>query len=174
MTLTEMLQADALQAYSAAEGLIKLVDEDKLSWKPATGKNWMTTGQVLKHCTEACGTGIKGFVTGDWNFHPDTSTSDTKTEEMLPPAEKLPTVSSVREALELIEKDKQTALKYLTEAGEANLLTKKMTAPWGGPEATLFQHLNTMIGHLSQHKTQLFYYLKLQAKDVNTSHLWGM
>jgi hypothetical protein len=31
-----------------------------------------------------------------------------------------------------------------------------------------------MIQHLAQHKGQLFYYLKLQGKPVNTAHLWGM
>jgi hypothetical protein len=31
-----------------------------------------------------------------------------------------------------------------------------------------------MVGHLAQHKGQLFYYLKLQGKPVNTAHLWGM
>ncbi len=30
-----------------------------------------------------------------------------------------------------------------------------------------------MIEHLKQHKGQLFYYLKLQGKPVNTSDLWG-
>jgi hypothetical protein len=30
------------------------------------------------------------------------------------------------------------------------------------------------IHHLQQHKGQLFYYLKLQGKPVNTEHLWGM
>lgn len=45
-------------------------------------------------------------------------------------------------------------------------------APWGGPERTLFQHCYEMIWHLGQHKGQLFYYLKIQGKDVNTIHLW--
>jgi hypothetical protein len=31
-----------------------------------------------------------------------------------------------------------------------------------------------MLGHLTQHKGQLFYYLKLQGKPVNTGDLWGM
>ena len=31
-----------------------------------------------------------------------------------------------------------------------------------------------MAEHLAQHKAQLFYYLKLQGKDVNTMHLYGM
>jgi len=34
--------------------------------------------------------------------------------------------------------------------------------------------LNAMIGHLATHKAQLFYYLKLQGKPVNTGHLWGV
>jgi uncharacterized damage-inducible protein DinB len=46
-------------------------------------------------------------------------------------------------------------------------------APWGGPECTLFQHLLHMVDHLAQHKGQLFYYMKLMGKDVNTSDLWG-
>ena len=29
-----------------------------------------------------------------------------------------------------------------------------------------------MIWHLGQHKAQLFYYLKLQGKNVNTMNLW--
>ncbi|MDE0394080.1 MAG: hypothetical protein OYK82_04805, partial [Gammaproteobacteria bacterium] len=37
---------------------------------------------------------------------------------------------------------------------------------------SLFQHCNGMIWHLAQHKGQLFYYLKLQGKPVNTMHLW--
>jgi hypothetical protein len=31
-----------------------------------------------------------------------------------------------------------------------------------------------MVTHLDVHKSQLFYYLKLQGKPVNTAHLWGM
>jgi len=31
-----------------------------------------------------------------------------------------------------------------------------------------------MVSHLNAHKSQLFYYLKLMGKDVNTAHMWGM
>jgi len=34
--------------------------------------------------------------------------------------------------------------------------------------------LHEMVNHLNQHKGQLFYYLKLQGKAVNTMHLWGI
>jgi uncharacterized damage-inducible protein DinB len=56
---------------------------------------------------------------------------------------------------------------------EAELLANRFTAPWGGSELSLFQHLLLMIAHLAQHKGQLFYYLKLMGKDLNTSDLWG-
>jgi len=82
--------------------------------------------------------------------------------------------ASVDEALKALAADKAVALEYIAKAGEKNLLEKKMAAPWGGPPQNLFQHLYHMIGHLGQHKGQLFYYLKLQGKDVNTMHLWGM
>ncbi len=34
--------------------------------------------------------------------------------------------------------------------------------------------LHQMVRHLDEHKAQLFYYLKLQGKPVNTGDLWGM
>ncbi len=138
------------------------------------GSNWMTVGQVLMHCTNACGSAIKGFVTGDWGLPEGMKFEDIPPDQMMPPAEKMPSVESVDHALKLLAEDRQVALKYIGEAGEANLLGKRFAAPWGGPEVTLFQHLYHMIGHLGQHKGQLFYYLKLLGKDVNTSHLWGM
>jgi uncharacterized damage-inducible protein DinB len=48
-----------------------------------------------------------------------------------------------------------------------------LLAPWGGPGASLFQHLLHMVAHLAQHKGQLFYYLKLMGKDLKTGDLWG-
>jgi len=30
------------------------------------------------------------------------------------------------------------------------------------------------VNHLLSHKGQLFYYLKLQGREVNTMHLWGV
>ena len=99
---------------------------------------------------------------------------DLKPEEMLPPASALPTVESVEKALELLAKDRAIAMKYLVPANESRLLAERCAAPWGGATVTLFQHLHNMIGHLGQHKGQLFYYLKLMGQNVNTGDLWGM
>ena len=55
MRLIDLLEQEIQSVYHATEGLVRLVDEDQLDWKPATGKNWMTVGQLLKHIPTACG-----------------------------------------------------------------------------------------------------------------------
>ena len=74
----------------------------------------------------------------------------------------------------LIEADRRLAIACIQAAGEANLPGRSVLAPWGGPAISLFQQLLHMIVHLAQHKGQLFYYLKLMGRDVNTSDLWGV
>jgi uncharacterized damage-inducible protein DinB len=62
----------------------------------------------------------------------------------------------------------------IDQAGEDDLASKEMAAPWApGKSMPLSRHLFHMIRHLDRHKSQLFYYLKLQGKSVNTADLWG-
>ena len=175
MNWTELLSAEVASTFRAAEGLLDLVDEDKLAWKPETGSNWMTVGQLLMHITGACGACFKGFVTGDWGLPDDAKMEDMSPEEMLPPADKMPAVESVAQARELLTEDRTVAFRMIEEAGEEDLAGKILAAPWC-PEVkmTLGHHLLQMVGHLALHKAQLFYYLKLLEKPVNTGHLWGM
>jgi uncharacterized damage-inducible protein DinB len=174
MGLVDVLRQDAEVAYSATEALMRRVPADALEWKPSSGKNWMTAAQLLMHCTSACGMGIKAFLTGDWGLPEGVRFEDMKPEEMLPPAEKLPSVGSVDEALRLLGEDREVARRALAGIDETTLLGERYPAPWGGPAVTLFQHLESMIGHLGQHKGQLYYYLKLMGQDVNTADLWGV
>ena len=170
MTLTEVLLAEAEANYAITESLFRRVADDELPWTPATGQSWMTVGQLLMHCASfGCGKAIQGFVTGDWG----SGGEDAGTQEHVPPAAALPSVASIREALELLAADRRLALGCIRAAGEANLLGRDVGAPWGGPEVSLFQQLLRMVAHLAQHKGQLFYYLKLMGKDVNTRDLWG-
>ena len=62
----------------------------------------------------------------------------------------------------------------IEHAGEDALANKQTAAPWE-PEkkAALGRFMLMMIRHLDSHKSQLFYYLKLQGKPVNTGDLWG-
>jgi hypothetical protein len=129
----------------------------------------MTTGQLLEHITTACGACCKGFVTGDWGMPADASPDD-----MLPTAERMPSTPSVAATKKKLADDKAVALDMLRRAGEKDLTSKAVPAPWDPTPKPLGQQLLHMILHLHQHKGQLFYYLKLQGKPVHTGTLWGM
>lgn len=174
MNWTDMIENGIEYTYRVTETLMDKVDGDRLDWKPAMGTNWMTTGQLLMHCSNACGAPMKGFVTGDWGFPEGFDPSQMPPEAMLPPAEQLPTVSSVAEAKKLLAEDKQLALEMLARCSEDDLENKPAPAPWDPCVMCLGQRLLQMIHHLSSHKSQLFYYLKLQGKPVNTHDLWGV
>jgi len=174
MSWTELLTREAEDAYAATQGLVDMVEESTLEWKPAMGENWMTMGQLLLHINSACGACFRGFVTGDWGMPEDFDPSNMSPEDMLPPAEKLPTLASVAEAKKGLAEDKEVALNMLKEAGEEGLKNRTAPAPWDPREMMLGHRLLQMVGHLNQHKGQLFYYLKLLGQPVNTGHLWGM
>ena len=180
MNWTELLKCNVEDTYKAADGLMALVEDKDLAWKPATGKNWMTTGQLLMHLTNACGFCCRGFLTGDWGM-PEAGCEgapeggEIPMEAMLPPAEALPTVASVAEARRLLAEDRLLALAMIKEAGEGKLDTMLVAAPWCPNDAQpLGRQFLGMVGHLECHKSQLFYYLKLMGRDVNTMHMWGM
>jgi len=177
MNWTELLTSEIEETYRATEGLMRRVDDAQLDWKPSDGENWMSMGQLLEHCTTACGFCMRGPVTGDWGMPEGMEMGDGPDdhESMLPPAEALPTVESVAKARELLAADKQVALDMLAQDGEDDLDQKKLAAPWDpNREIRLGEHLLGMVIHLQSHKSQLFYYLKLRGQEVNTLHLWGM
>lgn len=175
MNWKQLLNDELEYLYSVTEGLFDLVDDGALDWKPATGENWMTTGQLLMHIATSNGPGFKGFVTGDWGMPDGMNLEDMAPDEMLPPAEKMPTVESVAQARELLATDKTQAFEALEGVSEGDLADRELAAPWNpGESFALGRHLLHSIRHSLQHKGQLFYYLKLQGKPVNTQHLWGM
>jgi hypothetical protein len=172
--LKQVLMEEAEATYAITEQLFHRVADEELSWTPAAGKNWMTMGQLLMHCARfGCGMAIQGFVRGDWGLPEGTKVEDMTIQDHVPPAAALPSVASVKQALELLAQDRALAMGCLAEVDEGELLGGKLAAPWGGPEFSLFRHLLHMIAHLSQHKGQLFYYLKLMGKDLSTADLWG-
>jgi len=171
---TQLLKSEIENTYTTAARLMDRVDPDSLDWKPQGGGNWMTVGQLLKHITNACGAGCRGLVTGDWDLPAGVKLEDLSPEEMLPPAEKMAGIESVAEAKKLLAQDKAVALQMIDQAGENDLATREIAAPWAPGEAfALGRQLLQMVQHLDRHKGQLFYYLKLQGKPVNTADLWG-
>ena len=172
MDWNEMLKAEADEAYRSTEGLIGMIEDGDLDWKPATGENWMTTGQLLQHITTACGMTCRGFVTGDWGMPESPEPSEMSSEEMLPPAEALPAAESVAAARAALAEDKKTAFEMIEAA--RGRMEDPTPAPWDPRPTPLGRQLLSMVNHLNNHKGQLYYYLKLQGKPVNTMHLYGM
>jgi hypothetical protein len=171
---TQLLQGEFETAYATTQSLLEKVDPDTLLWKPATGENWMTVGQLLKHLSNACGAGCQAFLTGDWGLPEGVKIEDLTPEQLLPPAADLPAIDSVQQARGLLVEDKALALRMLARAGELELADRQVAAPWSpGVVRPLGWHFWQMVRHLEAHKAQLFYYLKLQGKHVSTADLWG-
>lgn len=174
MNWTELLRSEVETTYATTAKLLDKVDPGSLDWKPSSGQNWMTAGQLLKHITSGCGAGCKGFVSGDWGLPAGMKLEGLASEEMLPPAEKMPGIESVEEAKRLLAEDKALALEMIDQAGEKDLAVQQVAAPWApGTPLPLGRQLLQMVQHLDRHKSQLFYYLKLQGIPVNTADLWG-
>ncbi|HOT97742.1 MAG TPA: DinB family protein [bacterium] len=174
MNWKELITSELEDAYKVSAGLFDLVEEKDLNWKPATGSNWMTIAQLLKHIADCCAGSFKGILTGDWGMPEGVDINSLPPEEMLPPAEILPAVGSVAEARKLLNEDRAGALRYLDTVSEEQLATTAATVPWDPSEMLLGHRLLQMVEHMKQHKGQLYYYLKLQGKPVHTGHLYGM
>lgn len=169
-----LISAGIEEAYRPTLAMVGMVEPSDLDWKPSGGANWMTTAQLLEHLATACGAGFKGVVTGDWGMPDGMDLSEMKPEDMLPPAEAMPSAVSVDAARTAIEADKKLALEMLAGLSEDDLANKPAPVPWDPEVVPLGRRLLQMVYHLQAHKSQLFYYLKLQGKSVNTGHLYGM
>ena len=175
MNWTELLTSRMEETYAITDNLMAMLEDKDLGWKPPTGDNWMTTGQLLMHLTTACGMCCKGFATGDWGLPEGVSFDDMPKDEMMPSAAKMPTVDSVTQARAALAEDKKTALAMIAQAGEEALESQASEAPWDkGVSKSLGLHMLEMDGHLAIHKAQLFYYLKLMGRPVDTMSLWGV
>ena len=169
MNWTQFLEIEAKDAFQAALGLVRRVEDDKLDWRPPSGDNWMTTGQLIQHMGSACGFCCAGFVNDNW----DELMAGMSGDDMLPSAKEMPSASSVADAIKQLEADRDVALQMIAKAGEDRLANDKLSAPWNPSPRTLGLHCKHMIDHLNMHRAQLFYYLKLQGQPVNTNHLYG-
>ncbi|MCA8939498.1 MAG: DinB family protein [Planctomycetes bacterium] len=158
--------------YSAMRMLLDLCDEDKLDWKPSEDNNWWTLGQLIRHTTQACGWCCKGMVDGVWDMDALGYPVDADPDGLLP-ASQQPSVESLAHARALLDEDDKLAREMIAKAGEERLESEQLEAPWG-TKGTLGQLMLDSATHLNAHKTQLFYYLKLLGKPVNTPILYGM
>ena len=148
--------------YRPAEKLIGMVPADKLDWQP--GPTFMSTGQVLCHLSEGVGGGLEMLLTGTWP-------SMKEMEEGM----KLENLPSCRpqDALDKLEKDKKTLRQVLDGLSEDDFTNKVVSVPWGW-NGKLERMAIGFLEHFTNHKMQLFTYLKLLGLPVNTETLYGM
>jgi len=171
MKWTELLHAEIEDKFRATEGLLARVDDSMLGFKPEAGENWMTLGQLVHHLPEACGFCMRGFVTGDWPV-PEGVDPDAPME--MPTAESMVSAPNVADARRRLAADKELAHAMVEEAGEERLANEACPAPWDPTPMPLGRRLLGMVEHLSVHRAQLFYYLKMQGRSVDTMALYGV
>lgn len=174
MKWKELLSDEILYTYGVADHLMSLVRDDELDWKPDHGSNWMSMGQLLMHMTDACGSTFDGLINGAWDIREEFQVNELETRQIFPSADMLPSFNSVSDARKLLADDRKLALKSLKKCSEEDLAGKYAPAPWTRHPMILGQRLLHMVFHLNQHKGQLFYYLKLSGRSVNTCDLYGM
>jgi len=141
--------------------LISLAPPDRLGWKPGDA-NVMTLGQLLRHVAD-CPRHLATAARGD--FPPPeafASANDEAVRQSAAPAE----------AGQLLEANYAAAAKAIEALSEAEFQGRQIAVPWG-PPAPIQRALLDMAMHQSNHKMQLFMYLKLLGVPVNTLTLYA-
>jgi len=150
--------------FKATRGLIRLTPDNKLDYKPKD--DLMTVGQILKHLASNLGASLSMALNNSWPQMPEGDT--------LPSAEKLPTSSSVSEALEEIDKDWELLKKEIEKVTDGEFQENKINVPWMPFPMTLAEFMMQAMEHMSNHRMQLFIWLKLSGEQLHTGHLYGI
>jgi len=160
MTKTEYFEM-VTGAYAPALGLIRMVPADKLNWRP--GPTFMSLGQLICHLGTGMGAEFQCLVNNKW------PTMEEMMEGMK--LENLPSCS-VEEAAQRLEKDKTTLRDVLNGVSDSDFAQKVVSVPWGW-KAKMEIMAIYFREHFTNHKMQLFTYLKLLGLPVNTQTLYG-
>ena len=143
-----------IDAYLPVENMLKMVPADKLDWKP--GDSFMSVGELIDHLCEGIGGELKMLVTNNWPGPPDGP---------------MPTCTVV-EGLAKLEKDKTVLRELIAGISEEDFANREAATPWGA-SGTIEKMGLFFREHFTNHKTQLFTYLKLLGFPVNTQTLYG-
>jgi hypothetical protein len=142
-----------IDSYRPVENMLKMVPADKLGWKP--GDNFMTVGELISHLCEGIGGELKMLVTGNWPVHH---------EGPMPKCNQL-------EGLAKLEKDKDVLRELIAGISEEDFASRQAVTPWGA-SGTIEKMGFDFREHFTNHKMQLFTYLKLLGLPVNTQTLY--
>jgi hypothetical protein len=149
----------------ATRGLIAKSPDGKLDWRPDA--SFLKLGAVIRHVAESVGAGLRDLMKGGWEIQFEGGDGG------LPPADAFPSVKSVSEALAMIDADWKLFEDTFAVVDEKTLNIQVCRIPWMPPETTLAEYLLSSTEHLSNHRMQLFLYLRLLGAKVNTVDLYG-
>jgi hypothetical protein len=149
----------AVDGFGPVAKMLAMVPADKLDWKP--GPNFMSMGELICHLSDGIGTELRMLIQNTW----------PKLEEMNEAMKgKIPTCN-VQEALSKLEKDKTTLREVLAGVTEDEFANKIVATPWGW-KGVIEKMSFDFREHFTNHKMQLFTYLKLLGFPVNTETLY--
>jgi hypothetical protein len=134
-----------IEAYRPAETLIKMVPSDKLEWRPKP--DFMSLGQLIQHLGDGVGLPLRCLVADEWPISDPAQMADAMKLENLPSCD-------VDGALRKLDDDKRV-----------------LAAPWG-VQGKMERMAIYFLEHFTNHKMQLFTYLKLLGFPVDTSTLY--
>ena len=147
--------------YRPMAKLISLAPASKLDWKPGKG-DYMNLGQLLHHLSTCPG----AFVAAVNNAFPPSAAFQKFIQEDLK-NNKTPEVAG-RE----VSRGWDEAKAALTGVSPADFQARIVAVPWG-PPMPLWRTCLGMAEHWVNHKYQLFFYLKLLGRPVNTMTLYA-
>ena len=142
-----------IDSYRPVENMLKMVPVDKQNWKPE--ENFMSVGELVAHISEGIGGELKMLVTNNWPKHPEGP---------------MPT-STPAEGLAKLEKDKTVLRELIAGISEDDFANREAVTPWGA-SGTIEKMGFDFKEHFTNHKMQLFTYLKMLGLPVNTQTLY--
>jgi uncharacterized damage-inducible protein DinB len=141
--------------------LIAIAPADRLAWRPGDA-NVMTLGQLLRHLA-SCPAHLATAARGAFPPPPEFARANEEAVRLS---------AAPAEAAPLLESNYAVAVQAIEGLGEEDFQRQEIAVPWGPPTA-IHRALLDMAMHQSNHKMQLFMYLKLLGLPVNTLTLYA-
>ena len=151
-----------LEAYRPAEAMLRMIPPDKLDWRPRP--KFMSLGQLICHLADGVGLPLRCLLTNDWPFKGEEEMMEQMKLENLPSC-------GVEEGLKKLEEDKSVLREALAGVSEADFSQKEVSTPWGS-KGKIERIGIDFREHFTNHKMQLFTYLKLLDLPVDTQTLY--
>jgi len=144
-----------IDSYRPVENMLKMVPADKLDWKP--GESFMRVGELISHICDGIGSELKMLISNKWPEHMELGGA-------------MPTCGAA-EGLAKLEKDKTVLRELIAGISEEDFANREASTPWGA-KGTIEKMGFDFREHFTNHKMQLFTYLKLLGLPVNTQTLY--